>query len=678
MHVFLLLLMLNTASGDAVLSGKAEDAAGEAVHHGSALLVELKRSVKIGDDGSFRFEKVPAGTWNLQVTSRDHGTKLQRVVLKAGETTRVTVEFDLTVHEYLTISAAPTRKSISDVSQAVGVINEDELMVLMQPSLGETLSSQPGVSSSYFGPGSSRPIIRGLGGDRIRILEAGVDTGDVASTSADHAVSIDTATADRVEVLRGPASLRYGSSAVGGVVNVLDNRIPETVPGVPLEGQLELRGDTAADKRATSIRLNGGTGSFAWHADFSTLETDDVEIPASPEEEHGEEEHGEEEEGEEHEEEPFNGVLENSAIDSDKGSVGVSYVTDRGFIGLSVVDYNTFYGISGHGHHGHDEEEEHEEGEHEEEEEGEEEVNIDLEQRRYDLRGELRLDGPFDTLNFRIGANDYEHVELEGEEIGTTFTNEYQEIRVEATHGAFGAMTSGSVGVQYSQRDFQAIGEEAFVPANDTDRLAAFIYEEMERDTWSLTMGLRVERQNNKAEAFDPHHHEEEGEEHEEEGEEHEEEAQPFDLDFDGISASLGYIYGLDKDYAVAVNLTHTERAPNAEELFSNGPHLATAAFEVGNPDMDKESSLGLDVVLRKKAGLITGELSLFTNQFSDYIYEQFTGEEEDGLREFEYVQADADFTGGEFHADITLLHTEPHHLHAEFSYDFVRGELDA
>lgn len=683
----LILLCLSAAVQAGTIKGSAADTSGKALHEGTAQILELNRATNVDKEGNFTFDEVPAGNWTVKVISSEYGTRLTAVEVAEGQTAEVSFEFDLTVHENLVISAAPGVRTISDVAVAVDVLNEEELLLNMGPSLGETLANEPGISSTFFGAASSRPIIRGLSGERIRVLEGGLGTGDVSSVSVDHAVAIDTGTAQRVEILRGPASLRYGASAVGGVVNVLDNRIPEALPSYGLAGQVDLRSNTGSDEEAFTASLNGGAGSIAWNVDFSSVETDDFEIPEAAEIEEEDEDHEEGEEDGHEEEEEFMGVLENSGMDMTKGSAGLSFVTDRGFIGVSVSQYDNLYGVPGHGEHGHGghEEDDHEddhEGEDHDEEEGEEEefVNIDLAQERYDLRGMYRMDGAINSLNFRLGFNDYEHTELEGDEIGTVFFNEYTEFRTEATHSEWGFFTSGSVGAQYSTRDFEAIGAEAFVPPNKTDRLSFFTFQERQTNEWTFTVGARYDNQTNQATALPAHHHEEE-EHEEEEGEHHEEEEEEepidYDLNFNGFSTSVGFLYGRHLDYSISANLTLTERAPNAEELFSNGPHLATSAFEVGDPDLDKERSTGFDVVMRRKVGVFTGEINLFYNTFSDYIYEQFTGEEEDGLDEYEYIQGDATFQGAELHADVLLMDNEPNQWFAEFSYDFVRADLD-
>jgi iron complex outermembrane receptor protein len=526
------------------------------------------------------------------------------------------------------------------------VLTAEQLAHDLQPTLGETLGKEPGVSSTFFGMGASRPVIRGLGGDRIRVLESGVGVGDASSTSPDHAVSVDPAVAERIEVLRGPATLLYGSSAVGGVVNVIDDRIPESLPGQKITGTVELRGGSVADGRGGVASLSGGAGKVAWHLDYAKNETDDYEIPGFAES--AILRASEEEEGEGHEEEEeIRDLLPNSATDTESGAIGASFIGESGFLGVAASGLDSLYGIPG-GHA-------HEEGEGEEGEEEEEEgaVRIDLRQRRWDLRGGVtRPFGIFRGANLRFGTSDYEHVELEGEEIGTVFSNDAWEGRVELVQKQLGSL-SGSVGLQVLSRDFEAIGAEAFVPPTRTDTWAVFAFEEIARGDWRIQLGGRLESQDVEAAA-----------------------GEVRARSFDGLSGSLGLIRSFGDDYNVGLNLARSTKLPNAEELFSNGPHLATNAFEVGDPNLDVETSLGADLTLRKTSGRLTGDVTIFLNRLDDFIFEEATGEQEDGLQVFQFVNRDAELRGAELSGILQLYHGEPNHLDLELGADFVRGEL--
>lgn len=642
-----LYIWLSTAFAGGI-QGVIIDQTKQPVRDAKVSLLELRRNTKADIQGSFEFTEIPEGTYSLLVSSQIFGTKLFSVQVFPNQLQKVVLEVDLTVHEDMVVSAAPIHKSVSDVVTAVGVLNKENLIEKLESSLGETLASEPGVSSTYFGPTASRPVIRGLGGDRVRVLEGGMSSGDASSVSADHAVAIDPMTAERIEILRGPASLRYGASAVGGAINIIDNRIPEYLP-TAVTGALELHSATVNDELRGGITLSGAKKRLAWHLAYSAKESNDFKIPGPAQ---LEDETEEDETADDHEEGEH--VLENSSQEIDKGSIGLSFISDRGFVGVSYSNFETRYGIPV-SHH-----EEHAELEEEEEEPP---VTIDMVQKRVDLRGEYRLGSAlFEILNMRVGQSRYQHQELEGEELGTHFRNELLEIRGEALHQKLGVLDSGSLGIQYSERDFEAVGEEAFVPPNQSEMLGLFFYEEVERAQWNIVFGVRYEHQATSAQ-IPPS-----------EGMPTE---QNIDITHGGFSSSLGFVAGKQSLFGFGVNLTRTERAPTPEELFSNGPHLATASFEKGDLNLDKEISLGFDLNLHKNKGLVTGEISLFANRFDRFIFQENSGEQLDGLDLYRFTQQDAEFIGGEVHADITLIHEEPHHLHLDLSYDTVRAQLD-
>lgn len=627
------------------IAGRVTTPEGAAIADAQVRLVELRRQAAVSEDGSFRFDNVPAGTYLLEATSSRAGAAVERVDVTAGGTAEVTLALDLTVHrEEIVVTASPELRSTYEIAQPTSVLSGEDLQRQIQPTLGETLSREPGVTSTFFGQGASRPVIRGLGGDRIRVLESGVGVGDASTTSPDHAVSVEPSSAERIEVLRGPATLLYGSSAVGGVVNVIDDRIPESLPGSRIGGTVELRGGSVADERGGTASLTGAFGRLAWHAGYVRRETDDYEIPGFAESEALREE----EEGEDEEHEQAFGVLPNSATETDSGSLGLSWIGEGGFLGVAVQDFDTLYGIPG-GHHHHEEE-----GEGEEEEEEEAAVRVDMNQRRYDLRGGIsRPFGIFRGANLRFGSTDYEHRELEGAETGTVFRNDSWEGRLEFLQRQRGSL-SGSFGLQALSRDFEAIGEEAFVPPSKTDSWAAFTFQEITRSDWRFQFGARFESQDVSAETEGVN-----------------------DRSFDGLSGSFGVVrlFG-DEDYSLGLSVARSTKLPNAEELFSNGPHIATNAFEIGDPSLSKETSLGADLTLRKVTGRLTGEVTLFANRFDDYIFEQATDEEEDGLPVFRYVQRDAEFRGAELTGVYQLYHGEPDHVDVELGADFVRAEL--
>ena len=551
------------------------------------------------------------------------------------------------------VSAAALERTVEQLAQPTDILAGDELAKRQSTSIGETVSGELGVSSSYFGPISSRPVIRGQFGERVRVLTNALDSLDASALSEDHAVSVDGILAERVEIVRGPATLLYGSGAAGGLVNVVDNRILERRLDVPFGGAVSLGSDSATGKRSGAGRVAFGTDNIAFHLDYSRLDTDNIEIPdfaesallrALEEEEAGG--------GEEEEEEEAFGVVENTDSETESGAAAITLTGDNGYFGISLSRYDSQYGIpGGHGHH--EEEEEPVGGEEEEEEEN---VRIDLEQTRFDVKGELAL-ADNARLKLRAGFNDYEHVELEGAEIGTLFETQGTDLRLELHHGVVGPV-EGAFGLQYKEIDFDAIGEEAFVPASVTEQTSLFLFEEWSlNDRWTLQGSARAERQNIALASLENHN----------------------DTAF---GVSVGAIWSFADDYSVALNYALTERNPTATELYADGAHVAVQRVERGSVVqgaglLDKERSSNIDLTFRGDSALVEWAITGFINDVEDYIVLSPTAEIEDELQVFNYGQTDARLYGIEAEARIELLDTAAGHLHTRLFTDFVRGEDD-
>lgn len=540
------------------------------------------------------------------------------------------------------------------------VIGIDEIQQNLSGQLGELLTKVPGVSATSFAPGASRPILRGLDGERVRILIDGVGTGDVSNTSADHAVSVDPLTVERIEVLRGPAALLFGSQAIGGVVNVIDRRIPIAVPenGFRVEGLTAF--DTASNLRSGGVSLDAGLGeNIVFHVDGSYRETDELEIPgfqltedfrnellAAADEE---EEEGEFEEAEEFREAAEqSGILPNSQTEywTINGGVGV-FFGDSTF-GFSVGHFDTDYGVVGRPgaeHHG----EEGEEGEEEGEEE-EEVVTIGLEQTRVDFRGDIALgEGFFSRLKLRSYYSDYTHTEFEGDEVGTVFDTETFEARAELAQSS-----GGVIGVQFTSRDFEAVGEEAFVAPNDTTQYAIFTVQE-----FAVSDGFQIEAAG-RFERVDV-------------------ESEPLGLerDFDLFSGALSFVKETEGGLRGGLSVSRSERAPAGEELFADGPHIATQSFEIGDPDLRTESAVGIELFAGTEFAGGSFGVSAYYQSFDDFIFLSPTGEEEDDLPVFEFLQEDAQFFGFEADLKLPLMDTDEFTLIADARASYVSAELD-
>lgn len=569
--------------------------------------------------------------------------------------------------DQIVVTASPIERTVGETVLNVSVVDGEELQRRLENTLGETLRRQPGISSTFFGPGAGRPIIRGLGGDRIRVLDNGIGSIDASSNSPDHAVSVDPVTAERIEIVRGSGILLYGSSAAGGVVNVLSGRIPRDVPEDGIDGGLRIGMSTVDD----GVEASGGFdlslgefggGTLVFHGDGFYREAEDYDIPGFAESERlralEEEEHEEEEEehGHEEEEEAF-GVAENSAFETKGGSAGLSFVFDSGFIGVSGSATDSFYGVPGGHGHGH-EEEEHGEEEHGEEEEEEGGVSIDLRQRRLDLNGEIEGDfGFFSKAKFRLGYADYEHAEIEPNgEVGTLFTNEGWEGRLELvdkSRNFLGGELTGALGGQFRFRDFSAIGEEAFVPPTESTQYGLFVLQELALGALRFDLGGRYENTS------------------------HEVTPTGFERSFDGFSVSGGVGVQPSDTLFFGVTAFRTERAPSTEELFSNGPHLATNAFEVGDPTLGEEIAVGVEATARIITEHFRVSLNGFYTSYDDFIFETPTGNEEDGLPIFAFVAEDATFTGFEAMIDGEIGRFGAFDIHGDASVDYVRATID-
>ncbi len=552
------------------------------------------------------------------------------------------------------VVSAPLGKAASDTALPIGVLSGEALRQEAAASLGETLSNEIGVHSASFGSGVGNPIIRGQGGNRVRVLQDGVGSLDAADISPDHSYAAEPLLAERIEVIRGPATLLYGNGAIGGVINVVDNRIPDTLPK-KMSGAVEVRHATANDQNSSVFRLDGGLGQFAWHLDGLYRESNNLDIAGS-----AIDLAALRAAGEELPEDNTRGYIGNSDKRSDAWTAGGSWITERGFVGLSVNRANNNYGLppgaheehdaSGGGGHGHEEAD----------------IRLDMEQERIDLKAGYALDGFFESLDLRLSQNDYQHKELEesdeGVEVGTVFKNKASEGRLVVRHKQLGQW-QGAIGLQLGDRDFSAVGEEAFIPPADIRNHALFLVEELSINRWTYEFGLRGEQQRIDV------------------GSNCEDERNTF-------SASASALWDFRDDSNALFAINRSERAPTVEELYSNSQncaratnlseaveHAATARIEVGDPELDKELSHNLEIGLRKTLGAVTAEFSVYHNDIQNYTYLQDTGAEIDEVHVANFQQRNATFTGYEFQVGmpLPLVHKN---LSAEFFSDYVRARF--
>ncbi len=476
----------------------------------------------------------------------------------------------------------------------VSTLGRAELLERGQSTLGETLNGLPGVSSTYFGPNASRTIIRGLDGERIRVLNNSASSLDVSALSDDHAVPLDVLSTDRVEVLRGPAALLYGGSAVGGVVNVIDNRIPRA-PVSGVLGKAQLQAGTGNDERSVAGLVEAGNERYALHWDGFDRRTGDVRVPVPLEcNKPGS---------------PANARrICNSASTARGGAIGASTFWDHGHVGASVNTYQSDYGTV-----------------------AEDEVTIGMKTTRYALEGQVRqLPGWFDSVKARLSHTDYQHTELEGAQAGTVFGNQGQDLRVEARHRPL-AGWQGVVGVQTESSRFSAVGDEAFAPFSRTRSQALFVHEELPTSWGQVTAGARWESVR-VASLGNP-------------------ELARFDegigsKKFTPFSVAIGSVFKLSPTWSLTGHTALTQRAPKDYELFANGPHLATQAWEIGNQDLGLEKSKSLDAGVQWQSGPHSLQVTAFASQFANYIGLMNTPDIEEDLPVQLYQGVKAQFRG--------------------------------
>ena len=548
-----------------------------------------------------------------------------------------------------------------DLLAGKSVMSGTELQRDLRPQLGDTLAKQAGVSATSFSPGASRPVLRGFQGERIRVLTDGIGSIDVSNTSADHAVTIDPLTAERIEVLRGPAVLLFGGQAIGGAVNVIDRRIPRTVPKDGHHIDVTAGLASAADERSIGAAADAavGNGGVVLHVDGSFRKSDDLRAGGyvlSPELRAEQLEIAEEELQEGHQEEAdealelanLRGEIPNSATEQKSAGLGAALIRDNFNIGASVSLFDSDYGVPMRPGVEHD----HENGEGEEEGHGAAPVSISLRQVRGDLRGEYKFDEGFlEGIRLRVGAADYEHTEFEGDEVGTVFNSRGIEGRLELVQRDRNAWR-GASGAQYFHRDFEAVGAEAFLPPNTTSQLGLFTLQEFELGAIGVEAAARIERSHAESKSIG------------------------IERSFTALSGALGASYAIAQHVEAGINLSRTERAPSAEELFSTGPHIATQAFEVGNPDLRKESSVGAEAYFRVDRRSIELNLTGFANWFNDFIFEAATGAEQDELPVFQYFQRDATYYGFEAEVSAPLFQAGGFRFVGDVVADYVRATV--
>lgn len=539
----------------------------------------------------------------LSSTSQAHEEKLQDIEVIEHEETQGLVDF------------VPSVKKLKG----------RELTKRRQTSIGDTLSSEAGVQSTSFGPNSGRPVIRGLDGDRIRVLQNSLGTLDASTQSLDHAIPVDTLTIDQMDIVRGPMSLLYGSSAVGGVVNLVTNRIHYSYE----EGfftKFLTQGETVNNGMSSALHLNYGKNKWMFHVDGSTRNLGDQRIPgyartsrvrkADPSTDEAKDK------------------LPNSFNKQDNVAVAVSRILDRGYYGVSFNHYNTLYGSV-----------------------ADEEVSIDMTQNRYEFHGEYRPEsGLFRKVKVKSAQSDYFHREIEGGQTGTTFKNNGNETRIEGLNKS--GDLNGVTGIQSQIFTFSAKGEEAFLPKSHNTKAALFTFQQLSIGKHALRFGGRLENSEIEKKSSDNF-------------------GASDEKSYLGMNASIGHCYDFSKKNTLETSLSYSERAPNFQELYANGDHLATSTFEQGDSTLIKEKATAFEVTYKNVSDKNEFTGSIYTQVFKDYISLNPTGgvSPGEGFAIYDYQQVDALFYGIDLDNRLEIGKLSRGALYLLNKFDIVRGK---
>jgi iron complex outermembrane receptor protein len=466
------------------------------------------------------------------------------------------------------VTGNPLGVSSDELVVPISILSGRELSLKRESTLGDTLNGIPGVSATSFGPNSSRPVIRGLDAERVRIMQNGIGILDASSLSFDHAVSLDPLVIEQIEVIRGPAALLYGGSAVGGVVNAIDHRIPtEKLEGIAGRAEASAGGADSQNNLAGVVDI--GNGKIAVHADAYSRKTSDLDIPGFAV--------SSRKNRVDNTVRDNRGRLVNSSASGEGGALGASLTFDDGYAGISYSGFRNNYGTV-----------------------AEPTVRADMQSDRWDFASEIReLDSVIERVKFKLAHTDYQHQEIEDGTVGTTFKNRGLEGSFEAGHASIGDL-KGVIGFQFQNSNFEALGDEAFVPSVNTQSKALYIYEELPLDQLKLSFGGRIDHVTLDASAF--------------------KDQLAKNNSFNPASYAFGGLYTFNSNWSLATNLSHNERAPSYFELYANGAHLATGQYEIGNPNFDKERSNGIDAQMRWKQGKNSFNFGAYYTRFSSFL----------------------------------------------------------
>jgi iron complex outermembrane receptor protein len=601
----LLLQSLLPGQNTGTVRGKVTIAStGDPLHRATVRVGRTGRSAETGEDGSYEITGLPPGTYTVQAHLHSLSDQTGTATIVAGQT--ATVDFALSisaVKQSVTVTATEQEQTTFESFQTVTSLDAIDLALQSKPSLGEVLENQPGVAKRSFGPGNGRPVIRGFDGDRVLVMQDGVPTGSLSSQSGDHGESLDSASLDRLEVIKGPATLLYGSNAIGGVVNaVTGHHLVHEHPHDGLRGYVTGSAGSANGQAGGAAGFDLGLGKWMLWGSGSGQRTGDYNSPL--------------------------GIIENSGTRVTNSSGGFGRYGEKAFFDAGYRYEEGKYGVPAL-------------------EDGGEDVQLAF--RRHNARfttGWRKAESFFEGFRLALNYSDWEHKELEGEEVGTLFRNKQTSYRGVFQQKRIGRL-SGSFGFQGAFRDFKTVGEESLAPPVKQSTFAAFGLQEVSFEKFRLQFGGRVE--NN---SYDP--------------------TGLRERSFTGFSGAAGIFIPVWKGGALVTNFTHSFRAPSLEELYNNGPHVGNATFELGNADLRSERSNGMDMAIRHQANRVRAEANFFYYDIRNFVYLAPTGEVEDGLPVADYSQANSRFTGTELGLDVGV------HKNAwlNLGLDYVNAEL--
>ncbi|WP_305804461.1 TonB-dependent receptor [Stenotrophomonas sp. YIM B06876] len=552
------------------------------------------------------------------------------------------------------VTASPLQGTVESLARPVEVLAGDALNEQKTGTLGDTIAKLPGVQSTYFGPGVGRPIIRGQEGPRVAVVSNGIGNMDASTVSADHATSIEPFLADQIEVLKGPATLLFGSGAIGGAVNVVDGRIATELPDHPLSGRAELRGNSVNDEHSGMFRLDGVNGNVVLHVDGLVRNGGNYRIPGealAPD--------VADDLGHDHAEaaaDPVRGQLANSSIRTRAGGVGATWLGESAYLGFSASTYRSNYGIPNGAHTHDDAGDGHDHADHGHDDAGqgdEHDVRIDMVQNRFDFKaGAYNPTAFLKNVNLRAGYTDYEHTELDAGIPSTRFTNRGIEGRLEAVQQPV-AGWEGAFGLQFGNSKFGASGEEAFVPTTGTNNLGLFVLQEKQYGPFKLELGGRHDRVKLTPEGADR------------------------ERSFAATNLSAAGIWTVNDAIDLRVGMDSSERAPTNEELYAAGPHIATRSLEIGDANLRTERGRRVELGLHAHNDRIDFTTAIYQTRFKDFIYLADTGLIEQGLPVRAWTQQDATFRGAEAEALVHMFQGDAGDWDLRLFGDYVKAKLD-